>query len=340
MDEPELTNGGPEQHAREILERSKRALSTAVEIVSGNPDADPLTTFPAPNEKREDDRGLELTEEQEPALRQAAAELGFGREQNLTLSEIGLQGADVVFEGGQGHKMKAEILSVLEDSAAEPRSYTLAISPHRKIKGAEPEITAKVLGYKKETTEGKPPEYDISKVGATEYEVGMQVVQQLPGFQALEQEEVLPFSYDIKNNFAAGTEKSGQLTLVGHIGEVPFRFLRIDREDYTDEEGQPKYRNQPGTAETIILVDKSTESKEVPIGHITSGTYQMSREVDATRAALVTKRVVGVGTYGTAKLAEVKGEQTPALAPINQLPGEFHKLAKQIAKLEETVDAE
>jgi hypothetical protein len=337
MDESEISKSGAEQHDHEILERSKRALTTAVEIVAGNRDADPLTTFPAPNERRADDAGLELTEEQELSLRQAAAEVGFGREQNLSLSEIGLQGAHVIIEGGQGHKIKAELLSVVEDISSEPKSFTIAVSPNRKPDETEAQITAKVLGFKKDGTTEESPEYDVSMVGSTEYEIGMQVIQQIPGFQALEQGETLPFSYDIDNGFTTGTDLSGQLNLVGHIGEAPVRFLRIDREDYVDEDGQPKYRNQPGTADVITIVDKSIESKDAPLGYITSGTYQGSREVDATRAALTTGRVVGVGTYGTVKLAEVKHEQSPAPAPINQLPGEFHKLSQQVAKLEATI---
>jgi hypothetical protein len=328
MDEPEITNRGPEKHAREVLERSKQALRKAVEVVAGTPDADPLSVFPAPNERRADDAGLSLSEDQESTLRQAAAELGFGREQNLTPSEVGLQGAHVVIEGGQGHKIKAELLSVLGDGAAEPKSFVFAASPNRQIKGTEAEVTQRVLGLE-----------DSSQVGATEYDIAKQIANQAPGFQAHEQ-ETLPFSYDINNNFAAGTEQSGQLVRIGQIGEAPVLLLRVDRENYTDDEGQAKYRNQPGTTDIISIVDKTVSSKEEPIAFVTSGTYQPSREVDATRAALATNRIVGVATYGTAQLAEVKGESTPAPAPINQLPGEFHKLAQQVTKLEQVVQPE
>lgn len=325
MDNPELGGNGPEQHAREVLERSKKALSDAVEILAGNRDYNPLEVFPAPTERRDDAEGLNLTEEQESGLRQAAAELGFDRAEDLPPSAVGLQGAHIVFEGGQGHKIKAEVESVLADQGAQPQAFIFASTPHRKIPSDSPEaqITAKVLGL------------DISEVGTTEYEVAKQVAMQTPGFKALEQEIILPFSYDINNGFTTGTEQTGQLIQFGTIGEVPVILLRIDREDYFDEaEQKNKYRNQPRTSDIIQLVDKSTESKEAPIALITSGTYQTTREIDVIRASLATGRTAGVATYGTVRLAHAKGESSPEPAHINQLPGELHKLAKQVEKLE------
>jgi hypothetical protein len=118
-------------------------------------------------------------------------------------------------------------------------------------------------------------------------------------------------------------------------------LLRVDRENYIDDEGKNKYRNQPGTAEIIGIIDGALTAQEdmAPVAFVTSSTYQASRQVDAARAALATGRKVGVPTYGTARLAVVKGEDMPAPAPINQLPGELHKMALQVDKLAAVVEA-
>jgi hypothetical protein len=183
-------------------------------------------------------------------------------------------------------------------------------------------------------------EYDASKVGKTEQGVAKQVAMGSIGFTPLQKEEVLDFSYDINNNFAVAAEPNGQLVQIGKIGDVPVFVLRIDREDYFDEQEQKeKYRKQPGTKEIIEIIDKAFEGQETPVALVTSGTYQTSREVDTTRAALNTNRIVGVSTYGTLRLADAKNESAPEPAHINQLPGELHKIAQQVAKLEATLTA-
>ena len=157
-----------------------------------------------------------------------------------------------------------------------------------------------------------------------------------PGFRAKEYE--LPFSYDIHNNFTTSNEATGQFKMLGWVGSTPVIMMRVDREDYIDtESNKPKYRNQPQTADVIAIVDavqRQEDETEHPIAFVTSATYEPSRTVDAARASLKIRRPVGVATYGTARLASVKGEDVPQPAALNQLPGELHKLATNTRKLE------
>ncbi len=318
----------PRQYAQEVLTRSQEALGVAITIMSPETsDADPLDVFPAPAERRADDPGLDLDERQERALRETVAGLGFGRESNRTMSELGISSGHVILEGGQAHKMMAEALLVVSDKEAAPASITLSASPFRKVAGAEAELTSRVLGIAED------------QLGATEYDVARQVAERVPGYVALVQEEVLPVAYDIDNGFAVSEQSSGQLVTIGHIGAAPVLLLRVDRENYVDDTGKPKYRNQPGTADIIVIVDSALSNKDTtPVAFVTSGTYQASREVDGARAALVTGRAVGIPTYGTAQLAMIKGETVPAPGPINQLPGELHKMAVQIAALKAVLE--
>lgn len=331
MNTPEFNTEDPRQYALEILNQSSNALREAVSIISPEtPDADPLDVFPAPQERRADDEGIGFTPDQEKRLRATAAELGFGRSEKRTVSELGLSGGHVIIEGGQSHKMLAEALLVSEDESSNPASIIITASPNRQIKEAEQEVTARVLGL------------DIGEVASTEYEVAKQVAEKIPGFEKAETETQLPYDYDIDNNFQVSDKPTGQLSVIGKVSDTPILLLRVDREDYVDEEGKSKYRKQPDTAALITIVDsvlRASGDETNTIAFVTSGTYQPSREVDGARASLSVKRIVGIPTYGTALLAKVKGEPIPAPGPINQLPGELHKMALQVKILKQLLEA-
>lgn len=325
----------PNQYAQEILDRSQEALSRAVAVVSPEtPEASPLDVFPAPNEVRADDAGLTLAPEQEAELRSAAAELGFGRATDRNLSEQGLGHAHVIIEGGQPHKMMAEALLVLDDEQASPSSIIFSASPNRKITSPAEIASAERL---------------LGKAGATEYDVARDIARSLPGFRTFElSERSLPYGYKVGAGFEVTDDTTGQFKLIGTIGKAQVLMMRIDREDYR-EDGQPKYRNQPGAVDVLNIVEQITGDAPtpfhlLPIAMVTSATYEPSRAVDAaiasTKIAETTGRKIGIASYGTARLAAVKGEEVPAPAPINQLPGELHKMAREVAKLEAVLHPE
>lgn len=322
MTNPELSNN-PRANAEQLLHSSQAVLRRAVAAVyPESPDADPLQVFPAPGEVRAEDEGLNLNESQATELRKAAAELGFGRMENRNLSEQGLVGASAIIEGGQPHKMQAEAKLLAEDSGAHPKRIFIAGSPHRKLTNqSEIESAQRIFG----------------EAGETEYDTARQVAESLPGFHPEEYD--LPFGYDIHNNYTVTNQATGQLKMIGWSGGTPVILLKVDRENYIEDD-QQKYRNQPGTADLVAVVDavqKQEDDPIAPIALVTSATYEPSRLVDCVRASLLHNRMVGVASYGTECLAAVKGETVPAPAPLNQLPGELHKLAQQIAKLEVTL---
>lgn len=312
----------PRQYAEQVLHDSETALHDAVAAVNPeNPDANALEVFPAPGEVRAEDPGMQLSIERGEALRAAAAQLGFERPTDAMASSLGLSGAHFIIEGGQPHKIVAEAGLVMDDAGADPTTLIFSASPYRKITSdAEKASCINQFG----------------EVPATEYDVARRAAESLPGFQPTSEDEVLEFGYDIDANFQITNDATGQFVRIGYVNDAPVIMLRIDREEYTDEEGAAKYRKQPGADAVMAIVDAVTaESGDAtaPIAFVTSATYQPSRSVDAAKIGLNSGRVIGVATYGTERLADVNGTALPAPRRLDQLPGEMYKLAQEIEKL-------
>jgi len=308
------------QYAVEVYAKSNEAIRQAQAIIAP-------ATLPLPGEVRAADAGLILDSDQEKALRSAASELGFGRYENRTLSDIGCQGAVVVIEGGQPHKIAAELAVLMSDPATQddrPAYILLAASPYRVI-GANEVVSAQNIGL------------DATN-GDTEYDIVQRVIAKTIGFEP-EPPEALAYSYDINDEFKIKpqdetTASPETFVAVGRINEVKVLLMKIEREQHEDG----TYCKQPDSAATMAIVSQLADSLNVdartPVVMVTSATYQASRQVDAVRAGLQTGRKCGIASYGTAQLAIIKGEASPNPAPINQLPAELGKVKVQVQKLE------
>jgi hypothetical protein len=229
------TSPTPRQYAEQVLAQAESVLREAVAIAfPESPDLDPIQAFPKPTELRAESPDiLELTDDRKAALLDKASELGFGRPENVTLSEQGLFGANVILEGGQPHKMLAEARMVADDTEANPRAIILSASPYRELTNAAEIASAEHL---------------FGHAGKTEYDVALDVVRALPGFSELPGPQVLNASYDIYNDFATAQQPTGQFKTVGHIGLASVILMQIDRHNYVDDAGKPKYDKQPTTA--------------------------------------------------------------------------------------------
>ena len=324
-----------EQKAGETLDRMAHALAEAAAAAEPDERRSLLEIFPEPGERRADTE-FNLPPEQEEKFREAMAKLGIGRETNLTATEVGLRDDYVaIIEGGQAHKMVAELDTVLSDKFTKPSAIFVAASPERAIpaaevdKAKERETTARVLGI------------DVDDVMHTEYDVAQQIIYKTPGLYP--DRVLIPnFGYNLDGQLLAG-EATGQFKRIGRIDHViPVYLLRVDRE--YSEGG--KYRTL-GVKSLIRVIDGllNHEGRDADIGFVTSATYQPSRETDATSAMLEIERQggsrnVGVITYGTHTLAEVKKETYPAPPALGQLAGEAHKAAKQVEFLRDLLGPE
>jgi len=313
----------PRQYAEEVLARSEGVLRNAVAIAfPETPDADPKQVFPKPTEVRAESPDIpELTDNSRLALLSKASELGFGKAENVTLSEQGFIGATVIIEGGQPHKMLAEARMVVDDEAAQPKSIIFSASSHRELKNEAEIASAQRL---------------FGRVGKTEYDVAGDVARALPGFIEYTEPQVLNIAYDINNDFAVIQEPTGQFKVIGEVNGTPVVLMQINRRDL----GNGKYDRQPGTADVISIVNevnKANGDDISPLVHVTSGTYGPSRTIGTALASLSVNRLVGTATYGNDLLSEIKGDTSPV--PINQLPGELHEMAVQAAKLHEALNS-
>ncbi len=336
-----------EQKASETLDKQAHALAEAVEAVdphAGNKSI--FEIFPEPGERRADTE-FSLPAEDEVRFREAMAKLGIGRETNLTAAEVGLHNGYVaIIEGGQAHKMAAELAVILQGDI-QPSLIVIAASADRVIppvgadKVQERETTARILGL-------SPDE-----VGGTEYEVARQVIESIPKFTKIYKDIDTGAAYDMNGELLepkrAGeeSEKPGQFAQIGwldidnrdHYG-TSVNLLRIDRE-YKDD----KTYKTLGAKGLMVFIDRFLRSlrAEGDIGFVTSATYQPSREIDAVSAMLEVERAgasvnVGVITYGTRELAEVKKENVPQPPALGQLAGEAHKTAKQLQALRQLLE--
>lgn len=308
----------PRQYAEQVLNQSQSVLKEAVLIAFPEiPDTNPIQAFPRPTEVRAESPDIpELTEDRKVALLAKASELGFGRSENVTLSEQGFFGATVIIEGGQPHKMLAEARMVVDDEAAQPKTIIISASPHRELKNdAEVASAQKLFG----------------RVGKTEYDVARDVARALDGFIEYDKSRILNAAYDINDGFAFSQEPTGQFEAIGEINSTPVVLMKINRRDLEDG----KYDRQPNTAAVIGIVDaltKNNKDESSPIVHVTSGTYRPSRTLGAAIAGLSVDRLVGIATYGNDLLNEIKGDNAPA--PVNQLPSELHEMAVQAENLQ------
>lgn len=313
MDQPE--NKNPQAEFRTYLEVREGWVSDSVELLTGDRTQNPAEVLPLPTEVRDEAESLPLSTEQEDALREIGGRFGIGGEQNVVI-EADYQ----IMEGGKPWKVESEVRI-----AGSAKSLIFAGSPYRTIGEDESDYVA-----------GK---FDTDLSGKSEYDMVRLVAEKQDGFVPLETDEVMPFGYDISNSFTLVEDATGQLIQIGSIHGKPVVLIRVDRENYTDEEGKSKYRNQPDSAALMgIVADvlQATGDGESTVGMNTSNTYA-SRALDAVRAGLAKQRVFSVGMYGRKTIAEVQGKDIAEPTHINQIPGELRVMHDKLQQLRETL---
>ncbi|HEY5442474.1 MAG TPA: hypothetical protein VIJ68_02970, partial [Candidatus Saccharimonadales bacterium] len=170
----------------------------------------------------------------------------------------------------------------------------------------------------------------------TEYDMVRQIAGWQESFVPLEAPEVVPFGYDIYNGHALVPQPTGQLIKIGECNGAAVLHLRVDRENYFDEEeGKDMFRNRPDSAALMGFVSDmlSASGDEASSVAINSSTTYASRAVDTVRAGLEHGRPFLVGMYGRQTLADV--ERKPAAEPteIKQIPGELYEMQNKLLQL-------
>ncbi len=257
-----------------------------------------------PGERRADSElpaGLDLDDQTETTIRTIAAEkLGIGLAEDITLEQSGLNPDGVVIvEGGQSHKMLAELTVALAGGHTGP--IVMSSTEHRKIKLTaddekvrERANTAALLGISEE------------EVGNTELAVALQVVESLPGFV-----------------ISATEDASEGLVCVGTINGRQVFMYSIPREYYQDETGAKKY-SQPSVIEQVQYITEATQAPEAAL--VTSLTYYSSR-------AVASDGKYRVAAYSPNTLAKVRGlEPSSAQPTMAQIFAEVAKTDSKLSK--------
>jgi hypothetical protein len=314
MTNQEQSNNGEQQRAevQAYIDQRTQWMADAVELITGDREADPLEVFPAPTEPRNATEGLPLTEAQEAELRPIAERFGVGTEQDVPgTAQIRLK------EGGLVWKVEAEAAI-----GGEQDTNIFAGSPYRVIN----EVEVSHISVK----------YGVDMTDKTEYDMVRFVAEQQPGFVANEQDEILPFGYALSAEHELVTEPTGQLVKIGEKNGQPVMLLRVDREYFTDDEGAQKPRFQPDSAALMIFIGNVLSAcgdETTAVGMDTSTTYA-SRVVDTMRAGLKSGRYFDVGMYGRQTLADAKNQPIAEPTAINQIPGELYALYEKLKNLQ------
>ncbi|MBP7821013.1 hypothetical protein KA043_02825 [Candidatus Saccharibacteria bacterium] len=253
--------------------------------------------------------GYENSPEKESEIRELASNLGIGRTGDLTLNEAGLPDDSlIIVEGGQGHKMLAELKLALESGDG---PIVMSASKHRDINSdKERSVTSVVLGIEEDY------------VGNTEYEVACQVARLagLVDFDGTETEvSVIPHGFSGKPDVG---EEQGSVIKIGTINGRDVCMYDVPRE-YYDDDGQVKYR-QPSPSEQVENMAEIDGVSSVVLA--TSSTYMISRLASIVGSG----NNSGVIAYGAHSLARAKKEAEPTEPSLEQILAEVSRAEKLI----------
>ncbi|HEY5152374.1 MAG TPA: hypothetical protein VII55_00195 [Candidatus Saccharimonadales bacterium] len=320
---PQPSDQDPQQQLRAALsERVREQLSwlnAAAEVVGGQ-GALVVDVFDVPPPVRDDAPMPDWTHEQTEEERTIGRRFGYGAVETV---QSGLQGGVRKKEGGKVWKLLAEDVAV-EAEAADTLVYSgspdrsLGEDEHEYLREHEEELGA---SFGDETTE-----YDFQAFLARRRADG----------KLLDEPLVLPFGYAVSDGNPTVFEPTGQLLQMGETSKgQSVQLLRVDREDYKDEGGKPKFRHRPDSSKLMGFLADVLEAQgkpDDPVAVVTSGTYA-SRQVDAMIAGLSHNRQFGVVMYGRSVLAAL-GAPVPAELPLNQLPGELRLRHDKLLQLQ------
>lgn len=349
-----------------LEQRMQTVIDRAVEIVGAEPGSNPLEVFPNPGEKERRDEiewGDNLSIDQQQAFRGVMAEIGPGRVEDKDLDPWGEKlsiknnqlraeySGDLnearewkaVLEGGQYHKVAAELDLAIRPKAAKLSMILPTASAKRKPGVKERELTARLMGV------------DANEVGETEYDVVKNLFMNHPDFVPLDEEKVGPISYNYPDNESGygiiptspAEESSGQFVTIGHFKvvdfyengperEIPVTIIRIDRFPHPEHPNDPTKYKQPSNAHKITYAAgvRAPNEFDTNIGFVTSATYEPSCELAAKEALTKfgPRFTAQVLSYGIETLARIKGEE-PVEPSIAQLGAEAFKTAKLLQRL-------
>lgn len=325
------------------LERIREANDRNLEILNGIvlPEADSIrkeTVFPA------------VPEETIAALYENMGSLGFGREDDVTLAEAGMDGATVALEGGRLiTKVRAELIAATRSNHG---YIVFTATDVRKLDAEE----------KKEL--GLPPEDQTTELGGVplllEYMKAMGEIEytaNTPGGIGI------PFSYGVSVNEKVITNNKGKeeyiytydivpggggslAKSIGIVDGQPAFVVEVAQQDHIDKnksEGEKGYKafKRPNAGELARLIREMFAIIGIDEDRIATGTagiYVPTRlaencVVNAQLAKEGNPLVVGVVAYGRSTMNGVTGKPQNR-PPKEQLLSEVSRLTYVLKEIE------
>lgn len=320
----EAGNGERRTMLQERVTEGLGWIGDAVGAVTGDSTIPPEEVFlqpsSTPGEARRDSPDLALDPRQESDLREVAARFGIGRKDDILPADRGVaRGYVHLNEGGLAWKMAAEA----ELESLDAGFFIYAGSENQKTNAEERTFEQARYGIAAEET------------SETQYQAAKRVAESQPGYTALLEPVIMPFGYTVDAEHRFIRQPTKQLIMIGHRVGRPVFMLRVDREDYINEQGQLKYGHQPDTAALMGFVADYLDAigSDVPVVVATSGTYP-SRAVRATRAGIDGHdRQFATAMYGRDTLTAVKGTLV-APPTLSHIAGELRVMYDELRKLE------
>jgi hypothetical protein len=311
--------GESSEEVRRYVDERMMWIGDALEVVGRPRDANPLEVFPEAGIVRAESPELPgVSPGQEAELRTVAERFGIG-----IAGDVESQAETQLNDGGLAWKVHAE--TVITKGA---RRIVFSGTPARTINDAERIHIGEVMG------QSLPP-------AMTEFDmVAKHIATALPGYIPLDKPEVRPFGYTIDNGEVTFVEApTGQYSKIGSSRDAEVFAFRVDRGDYINENGEPKWK-QPDATDQIRFIGHvltATGVDTTSIGFNSSNTYP-SRAIDVVRAAIQVGVVCLPGMYGRKTLAEVRHLPVGKAPEINQITGEFHVIYKKLVLLANELD--
>jgi hypothetical protein len=322
----------------ERVQEQMNWIETSAQAIGGE-NASVEDIFELPPDVRDEAPTPAWNPEQEAIARELGEKLGYAAEQNVP---SGTRGGVALLEGGKAWKIMAEAEALKDE--VDLKSIVVSGSPYRQIGTEEKQFMLKKLKDKVEArfSEIAAGSVEVERVmdwyarqvdSYSEYDVAMIVAESLTQRPDV---TILPLAYGLSEENPLQYYETGQFMKVGITErEQDVILMRVDREIYTDDTGQSKYRHQPDPVRRMGLIAdilEAEDDKDTSVIFVTSNAYA-SRAIDAIRAGLKYNREFAAAMYGRATLAEVKSEEMLPGARLNQLPGDIRVTYENLKKL-------
>ncbi|HEY4963436.1 MAG TPA: hypothetical protein VIH90_01940 [Candidatus Saccharimonadales bacterium] len=167
-----------------------------------------------------------------------------------------------------------------------------------------------------------------------EYDMVRLIATSCDGFIPLEQDEVLPFSYQVAEGNSFMEQPSGQLKKIGQIGDQDVLIIRIDSETFIDAEKKPASRFTPDSVALLGFISEVLTNYLDTTSSLAlvSTTDHPASWTQVDRASLIYDRKFDISTVG-GDVLEALGSDRLGDLTIESVLAEIARVRDELIKL-------